>query len=189
MSNSIILGVALCESDKVRHEMSELSDLERTVTQAFVALRDPVYRYVLAAVGNAEEAEDLTQEAFIRFFRDLRKGNAVENVRAWLFRVAHNLVIDSVRRAPSPDSLDAPENQRLADVVSDPEPNALDRIIDQAGRQKLLRRLSLQERRCLELRAEGLRYREIAEVLNLRIPSVQTTLGRAINKIVREIHG
>jgi len=61
--------------------------------------------------------------------------------------------------------------------------------VDFASRQGLLKHLTLQERRCMELRAEGLRYREIAEVLSVRIPTVQTTLDRAIRKIMRQTHG
>ncbi len=168
--------------------MDERSELEQVVDEAFVALRAPIYRYVFSAVGNAGDAEDIAQEAFIRLFRDLRKGHTIENVRAWLFRVAHNLVIDFGRRSPAPESLDAPPYQHVAEEVSDPSPNAEQEITGEASRQRLLRHLTLQERRCMELRAEGLRYREIAEVLSLRIPTVQTTLDRAIKKIVREIH-
>lgn len=168
--------------------MDELSELEQVVDEAFVALRAPIYRYVFSAVGNAGDAEDIAQEAFIRLFRDLRKGHTIENVRAWLFRVAHNLVIDFSRRPPVPESLDVPAHQHVAEEVSDPSLNAEQEITGEASRQRLLRHLTLQERRCMELRAEGLRYREIAEVLSLRIPTVQTTLDRAIKKIVREIH-
>jgi DNA-directed RNA polymerase specialized sigma24 family protein len=55
-------------------------------------------------------------------------------------------------------------------------------------RNAVLDRLSVQERLCFELRAEGLRYREIAEVLALRIPTVQTLLGRAVKKISGGCH-
>jgi RNA polymerase sigma-70 factor (ECF subfamily) len=48
--------------------------------------------------------------------------------------------------------------------------------------------LSSQERHCLELRAEGLRYREIAEVLGLNISTVTTFVVRAVKKIARQVH-
>jgi RNA polymerase sigma-70 factor (ECF subfamily) len=168
--------------------MDEFSELEQVVNEAFVTLRDPIYRYVFAAVGNPGDAEDLAQEAFIRLFRDLRKGHTIENVRAWLFRVAHNLVIDFIRRSPVPERFEGPAYERVTEEVPDPSPNAEQQIVGEASRQRLLRHLTLQERRCMELRAEGLRYREIAEVLSLRIPTVQSTLGRAIKKIVRQTH-
>jgi RNA polymerase sigma-70 factor (ECF subfamily) len=49
--------------------------------------------------------------------------------------------------------------------------------------------LSVQERRCLELRAEGLRYREIAEALSIGSSTVETFLARAIRKIVKQLDG
>ncbi len=169
--------------------MGERSELEQVVNEAFVALRDPIYHYVFSSVGNAGDAEDLAQEAFIRLFRDLRKGHAIENVRAWLFRVAHNLIIDQSRRSPNPESLDAPAYQWVADEVSDRNRSAEQQLVDDDDQERLLRRLTPQERRCMELRAEGLRYREIAKVLGLRIPTVQTTLERAIRKVMRQIDG
>jgi len=45
------------------------------------------------------------------------------------------------------------------------------------------------ERQCLYLRTEGLLYREIAEVLGVRVPSIQTYLARAMKKVVKELHG
>lgn len=189
MRSAVVSNTTLSWSRAACNGMDRISELEQVVNEAFAALRDPVYRYVLAAVGNAGDAEDLTQEAFIRLFRDLHKGHSIENVKAWLFHVAHNLVIDFTRRARAPESLDAPGYQRLAEEVLDPSPSVEQNAVDFASRQGLLKHLTLQERRCMELRAEGLRYREIAEVLSVRIPTVQTTLDRAIRKIMRQTHG
>src|SRR5450755_4208485 len=123
MHPGIVRDLTLCWSDKACDRMGDLPQLEQVVTEAFVALRDPIYRYVFSSVGNPRDAEDIVQEAFIRLFRDLRKGHAIENVRAWLFRVSHNLVIDFSRRSPTPESLDAPAYQSVAEELSDPSPN------------------------------------------------------------------
>ena len=188
MGSGRVFDVQLSWNHELYAGMGETERLEQAVNEAFIALRNPIYRYVFSAVRNSGDAEDIAQEAFIRLFRDLRKGQSVRNVRAWLFRVAHNLVIDFSRRSPEPDSLDAPAGQRLAEGVADPNPTAEQSAMSQAARQKLLARLTLQERRCMELRAEGLRYREIAEVLGVRIPTVQTTIDRAIKKVMRQFH-
>ncbi len=161
-----------------------VSVLEQKVTETFLELREPVFRYVLGMVGDPHEAEDLTQEAFLRLFTDLRKGQSVANVRAWVFRVAHNLVVDQVRRRGGVESVSV-ENAE-ADC-EDPAPSAEETILDREQRTKVsqaLGRLSPQERNCVQLRSQGLRYREIAEVLAIRIPTVQTLLGRAVRKIV-----
>src|SRR5580693_4500528 len=78
--------------------MRNTSALRQRVTKAFELLRDPVYRYLFRVLENSEEAEDLTQEVFLRLYAHLHKGHTVANIRAWVFRVAHNLAIDRQRR-------------------------------------------------------------------------------------------
>ena len=106
----------------------------------------------------------------------------MRGVRAWLFRVAHNLAVDKVRRA-FPAFLSTQEDWKC---YADPAPDAEQVMVDRELRRRVrlsLRRLSPQERHCLELRAEGLRYREIAEVLGIKISTVVTFLERAVEKI------
>lgn len=164
--------------------------VEKKVTEAFVALREPVYRYVQTILRSDADAEEITQEAFIRLLRELRRGRPVENVRSWVFRVAHNLAIDEVRRPHFQAdclALDDPAINELCEPAAGPEENAL----DQEKRNEVRRALTLlkpEERQCLDLRAVGLRYREIAEVLETHIPNVQALLVRAIAAIARNIH-
>jgi RNA polymerase sigma-70 factor, ECF subfamily len=160
--------------------------LEKTVSDVFVLLRDPVYRYLLGITGNPGDAEDLTQETFIRLYQCLRDGEKVHNVRSWIFRVAHNLGIDLSRR---------PERARTAEWDSDrraepagPGVSAEAAAIRRQTLEAALGSLSPQERRCVELRAEGLCYREIGEVLGIRIPTVQTAVNRAVKKLAGLSH-
>src|SRR3984893_6810424 len=74
------------------------STLQQRVTKIFELLRDPVYRYLFRVLDNPHEAEDLTQEVFLRLYMYLHKGQTVTNIRAWVFRVAHNLAIDQHRK-------------------------------------------------------------------------------------------
>jgi RNA polymerase sigma-70 factor, ECF subfamily len=164
------------------------SKLERQITQIFVELREPVYRYVVRIVGSPDEAEDLVQEAFYRLFDDLRQGAHVHDVRFWVFRVAHNLAIDHCRRrrfsGPAPRNGDG-----CACEQEDPGLNAEEGLIERERASRLeaaLTRLSPQEHHCLQLRSQGLRYREIGDLLGIRIPTVQTLLGRAIRKLANE---
>jgi len=141
-----------------------------------------VYRYLIAVLGDAGVAEELTQEVFLRLLEHLKEGNSVRNPRAWIFRVAHNLA------AGQPDSPISAHTAWLAGCERDEDPasSAEEKLLTQERFRRLrsaLARLSPQERRCLELRAEGLRYREIGEVLGIRISTVQTFLTRAIGKL------
>ena len=78
--------------------MQRTVTLEEKVSQLFELLRDPVYLYLTAVLGNSAEAEDITQETFLRLYRALHRGQVINNVRFWLFRVAHNLAFDHSSR-------------------------------------------------------------------------------------------
>ena len=160
------------------------SALKQRVTEVFGLLRDPVYRYLFRVLENHQEAEDLTQEVFLRLYTYLQNGNTVTNARAWVFRVAHNVAIDRQRRKVEFEPMDADGLEKTCD----PAPGAEQRVLDgeQYGRLKrALRGLSSQEKHCLELRAEGLSYREIADILDMRMPTLVKYLGRIIQKLVR----
>src|SRR5437867_13128442 len=123
------------------------STLKQKVTKVFELLRDPVYRYLFRILENPEEAEDLTQEVFLRFYTCLHKGQAVGNIRAWVFRVAHNLAIDQQRKKVLLEPFD------LAnwDQSRDPAPGAEQRVLEEERHHRLQRalaRLSRQEKHC-----------------------------------------
>jgi RNA polymerase sigma-70 factor (ECF subfamily) len=162
-------------------------ELERLVTQLFEDLGRPVLRYVRGFVRDGAVARDLTQEVFVRLCIELRAGRSVTDARAWLFRVAHNLAIDEQRRLRVRESHEsAIDPDDVLFLLSDPAPSAEYELLRRERHGWLrgaLQHLSAQERRCLFLRAQGLRYREIADVLDIRIPTVVTFLTRAIQKL------
>jgi RNA polymerase sigma-70 factor, ECF subfamily len=126
----------------------------------------------------------VTQEAFLRLFSALRAGQQVRDTRAWVFSVAHNLALDHCRRAKPFEQLRSEDTARVAPVG----PTQALRREQSTRLRAAMRRLSPQERDCLELRAEGLRYRDIADLLKIRISSVESYLARAMKKIAGEIH-
>lgn len=166
--------------------LSNPSSLKQKVTKAFELLRDPVYRYFFRVLDDPEEAEDLTQEVFLRLYSCLHKGQAMGNIRAWVFRVAHNLAVDQQRKKVPLEPLDL----AAWDRTRDPAPGAEQRVLRDEQHQRLQRalvQLSSEEKQCLELRAEGLSYQEIAEIFEMRLPTLVKYLGRIIKKLVREV--
>ncbi len=89
--------------------------LEDQIVHAFEQWRDAIYRYLVVAGGNPAEAEEIAQECFVRLFQTLHAGKPVEHTQRWLFRVAHNLLIDHARRT-QPRSASASE---VAHVIED----------------------------------------------------------------------
>jgi RNA polymerase sigma factor (sigma-70 family) len=119
----------------------------------------------------------------------MQKGNVIENPRAWLFRVAHNRAINRLKTqsfiAPLDDAGWEDVAARLPDTAATPEQRA-QRMEDFAIIHEAMKRLSLQERQCLHLRSEGLRYREIGDILEISTPAVGKYLRRAIKKLMLE---
>lgn len=170
----------------------EEARLEEQIGEVFDLLRDPIHRYLCRMIGRRPEAEDLTQEAFLRLYDRLRRGEGTIQVRPWLYRVAHNLAIDWVRAEGRHEICagDEPEGGEWSQVI-DKAPSAEQRLILEERHRLVWRavaQLSPQQRHCLYLRAEGLGYREIAEVLNISISSVSTFLGRGIRRISEEMY-
>src|SRR6266404_3816549 len=142
------------------------SALEREVAALFEELRNPMLRYLLSLGLSPQDAEETIQEGFLALFQHLQRGKSRENLRGWLFRVAHNLGLKrrySTLRAVGTDS--------SADERS-PDPSPEEQAVSSQTKSRLsavLQALPEQDRRCLVLRAEGLRYREIASVLEISL--------------------
>jgi RNA polymerase sigma-70 factor (ECF subfamily) len=138
---------------------------------------------------NAAAAEDVTQECFLRLFVELRSGKSIDTVKAWLFRVGHNLAIDHQRQRDS----------RLEDTLDGDAQNVIDgrylsseEVMLRQEQISLMRaaldRLSSQQRLCLHLRTEGFRYREIAGILGVSESTVCENLRRGLSRLMKDFH-
>jgi RNA polymerase sigma-70 factor (ECF subfamily) len=165
--------------------------LEERITQLYVELREPVYRYLLCLGVNPSEADEIVQETFFRLYRHVHAGGREDNLRGWVFRVAHNISINefkSRKRFVSSTPGDFAEVDTVADPRRGPEELLLRRET-MARVHAAISALSDQQKECLYLRAEGFRYREIAEILEVTISTVVESLRRAMKKLVKEAHG
>ena len=154
--------------------------LEREVVELFDHLRRPLLRYLFTFSLTVPDSEDILQEAFLALFLHLREGKSRHNLRGWLFRVAHNLALK--RRHGQRNFESIPES------TGDAAPNPEDQVATRQTQERIiavLQALPEQNRWCLSLRAEGLRYREIAEILNISLGSVSVCLERSLAQIAR----
>jgi RNA polymerase sigma-70 factor (ECF subfamily) len=166
--------------------------LEQKVTGYFDQWREPVYRYLVAAFGNAAQAEDVTQEAFLQLYRCLHSGQSIGNARAWVFRVAHNLAVNQIKSRQFITPLDDETWADLRQSYKDAGPSPEQKLIQQEKFDRLraaVASLTAPERQCLHLRTKGLRYREIAEILDISTTTVAETLYRVIEKLSKESYG
>lgn len=164
------------------------SPLVEEVIGLFDQLRDRLLRYVVSLGLPLQDAEDIVQEVFLALFRHLQQGRSRSNLRAWTFRVAHNQALKqrSHERTGSPQSIG--EGVPVADQLPDTNPNPEEQAVSNQRRQRVwavVRALPEQDRLCLTLRAEGLRYREIAEVLDISLGAICLSLERSLARLAR----
>jgi RNA polymerase sigma-70 factor (ECF subfamily) len=161
--------------------------LEEEVVGLFEQFRAPLLRYLMALGLNGHDAEEIVQDVFLALFRHLRQGKPHHQLRAWIFRVAHNLGLKQRQRA----------RQQIQQTVIgdaqpgwevDPGPNPEEQLLTgerQERLQAVLQVLPEKDRWCLYLRSEGLRYREIAEALDISLGSVSLSLCRSLTRLAR----
>lgn len=168
---------------------SGLAILREKVHSWYEQFHLSVFRYAMRKTHNKETAEDITQETFLRLFRYLREERAVENPRAWLFTVANRLAIDAARNCGQFKNLDESAWDRIDNSMSSRQASPESRLMERERMDRLhhaVLNLTDLQRECLHLRAEGLRLREIAGVLDLSISTVADALRRASTKLGRE---
>jgi RNA polymerase sigma-70 factor (ECF subfamily) len=150
-------------------------------------------RYVRRLVGNAEDAEDIAQEALLRMVRThervlKRSGRAKPNLTGWLYTIARNLCIDHLRRRRERAASDA----EIATTASrEPTPPAIyERAVELDTLRKALQKLPTHYREILDLRfSEGLSYRDIGARLGVPITTVEARLHRARRMLRRVLGG
>ena len=159
--------------------------LQDEVAQLFEEARDDVYRYLLTLGLYPPEAQEAAQEVFLRLYATLRKGELIHNRRAWIFRVAHNFGLKT-RAQQKGEPFDPQLESRLAAAIADPERSLLNRERD-LRIHSAIEGLSEQQRRCLHLRLEGLRYPEIGLALGISASAVGEFLRRAIVRLKKAL--
>ena len=137
-----------------------------------------IYHYLLHLVGNKDQADDLTQDVFLKAFRALPKMDASLKLSAWLFRVATNSAFDVLRRRKLISWLPWQDlDHEPADVGgADPQESYGTTELVRAA----LQRMPHQYRAALLLRTQhGFSYSEIAKALNMAEGGVKMCLTRA----------
>ena len=149
--------------------------------ELFAENRDSLMRYLRHHLDDASLAEDVLQETFIRFFQARSQGEEITQPKAWLFRVGHNLAIDHGRKK-KPDLLD---DEAWIKLEGQMQGNSGAAVVEARTHVSQLpwHKLTPAELECLRLRSEGLKFREVAEVLGLTISTVASYVTRAINKL------
>jgi len=191
MSDRLPTAASIRASARLRAESAGAPEkLEEEVVELFDLLRNPVLRYLVGIGLPVEDAEEIVQEVFLALFRHLRAGKPRDNLRGWVFRVAHNLGLKRRGAWPRATGLTSVGMGEESAAVLDPSPNPEDLLASAQRQARLLAVLNAlpeQDRACVQLRAEGLRYREIAEVVGISLGAVSASLTRSMARMARAL--
>jgi RNA polymerase sigma-70 factor, ECF subfamily len=152
----------------------------------FDTFYDPVYRYIYRHLRHAETAEDLTADVFRTLLEKLNTKNGPNRfLKAWLYKVAQNLIIDEVRR----------NKYRQADVIDDEHQDdsqvvgpQVERLLQRRAVLQAMRHLTGKQQSVLYLRYfQGLKQIEIAYALDMTVGTVKALQYRGLHTLRRTL--
>jgi len=147
----------------------------------------PIYGYVFKFVQNQQDAEDLTQETFLKMWRNLKKFKKEKNFKSWLFTIAKNTCFDFLRKKKKNLAL----NLENLEIIADFAPSFLEELEKENWTEKIKRemeKLPFKMQKVLDLYYNfGLNFREISEILREPVNTIKSRHNRAIYKLKKSI--
>jgi RNA polymerase sigma-70 factor, ECF subfamily len=140
--------------------------------------KTPIYNYIYHLVGNREQADDLTQDTFLKAFKALPKMDASLKLSAWLYRIATNTAYDALRRRKLISWLPWQDLDHEPADMESPDPQETIETTELV-RQALSQMPHTYRAALLLYTQEGFSYKEIAEALNIAESGVKMYLSRA----------
>ncbi len=166
-----------------------LSRLRQGDPSAFETLvrqhQKDLFRLAYRMTGNADDAKDLSQEAFLRAYRGLGTFDGRSSLSTWLYRITVNLCISHLRQRRVVDEREIPN------TVADPAPKSLETLEEHEIHRAVaeaVAQLPPQQQATLLLRVHhGLPYREIAEILESSEGTVRVNYFHAVAKLKTQL--
>ena len=153
--------------------------------QVYQTTYDDLVRFLYRKVWDADRAQDLAQETFVRCLREAARMRTITNVRAFVFTIATNLARDEARTVlRRKQHLVLLKNEAATSPHAEAEIEAIERARRVAAVEAALSDLSERDREILLLWDAGLSYQEIAQQTGLAIGAIGTTLSRARRRLV-----
>lgn len=152
-----------------------------------------IYGFVYKNVGNVAEAEDITQEVFIKIWKNIKKFDKKRSFRPWIFQIAKNTSIDFLRKKKSiPFSKfenEKGQNSLVDNIVAAPL-NLIGKISDKKTILAAMQNLTDKEQRVINMRHnDGMSFREIAETFQESVNTVKSRYRRSLMNLRRNIKG
>ncbi len=163
-----------------------MSDIEEIFEHAYTDYADAIFRHCAFRLMNREIGKELMQDAFLRMWKELQKGTDVLNMRAFLYRIANNLIVDYVRKKKE-QSLDELQESGW-DIGVDKTQEMQDQV-QFHDVLACLKSLRVDDRELIVMRyIDGLTPSDIAEVVRQSPNTVSVRLHRAIKELRSFMH-
>ena len=176
-------------------ETSEKSKVEKLVVQAvngntdafgklYIIFVEKIYRYIFYHVKSKTAAEDITGEAFLKAWRAISSCRGKENTfSSWLYRIAHNQMIDEIRKRQRRPSLELENIENISDSES-----SVERYLEQQELLEVVDCLPPNQRRLIILKfIEGMDNREIANIMGKSEGALRVMQMRALSTLKKEL--
>lgn len=150
-----------------------------------------IYGFVYKNVGNSENAQDITQEIFVKVWKNIRKFDQKKSFKPWIFQIAKNTAIDFMRKKKS-IPFSKFENEKGQNVLLENMASTKFNLLDSLNTKKILvvamQGLNDKEQKIINLRHEqGMSFKEISEVFKESINTVKSRYRRVIKNMRENI--
>lgn len=169
-------------------------------TKAFEEIMEkykaPIYSYLMKMVRSKDYADDLFQDVFLKFIKNIKSYNEEQKFSNWIYTVAHNTVMDGFRKNKSRrfESLDQNKGEDslpVSETIASKEPLPENILIknETSGRiEKSFEQLSDEQREVFFMRHYwGLSFKEISQILQIPIGTALARMSRALKKLKSEL--
>jgi RNA polymerase sigma-70 factor (ECF subfamily) len=150
-----------------------------------------IYSFVYRNVGSQSDAEDITQEVFVKVWKNIKRFDQNKNFKPWVYQIAKNTSIDFLRKRKT-IPFSKFENEKGQNALVDNMPAAPDNLLENLSDKKVIagamQGLTEKEQRLIDMRNnQGMSFKEIAEVLNESINTVKSRYRRTLANLKRNI--
>lgn len=150
-----------------------------------------IYSFVYKNVGNPTDAEDITQEVFVKVWKNMKKFDQKKSFRPWIFQIAKNTSIDYLRKKKT-IPFSKFENEKgqnpLVDNIAAPNMHLIEKLSDKKTIASAMGTLTLKEQEVINLRhTEGMSFKEIAENFNESVNTVKSRYRRTLGNLKKNI--
>lgn len=165
--------------------MKKENNMEKTFLDSFEAHNDAIFRFCYFKTSDREKALDITQDTFTKTWEYMANGKKIDNIKAFLYRVANNLIIDSYRRKKM-DSLDQMREDGYDNATDEHEKTMT--AIEGDEVMKYLDKLDEPYKEIITLRyIHDLSIDEIVEITGESGNTISVRLHRALGKLKKEV--